>query len=420
MIHAREIEERINGLTLPGLPPGKAIIPDYDGYSICAIPSLVRFLFGEPVEGAKALADALDVPLQAPVKKVVLLIIDGIGFYHFLDLLKRFPDLVFHRLIERGACIPLTSIFPSTTATALTTLSTGLTPQEHGMVGYRLYLKEISAITNMIRLSFLGNAKGDSALDAGIDVRTFIGASTLYERLHRLGVESHVALSRHIASSGLSNLLYNGSARLHPVVSFSEMLVVARQILHRAAGKVFVSLYWGATDAIAHVHGPWTEEFAAEFRAVDAAISRELEGKAEETLVIVCSDHGFVQMVKSDYRLVADVPELARSLLLPPVGEPRASYLFVRGGKKESVIKIVEDHFGDDLACLEAARALEAGLFGRGRMKAEVPDRIGDLLVVSTGRMAIHHPYKDAVMLQGMHGGLTAHEMLVPLIVCCP
>ena len=50
-------------------------------------------------------------------------------------------------------------------------------------------------------------------------------------------------------------------------------------------------------------------------------------------------------------------------------------------------------------------------------MRAEVADRIGDVVVVSTGKTAIFHPYKDAAMLKGVHGGLTAHEMFVPLIV---
>jgi len=417
MIQADAVEERVNALTLPGLPPGKAVIPDYEGYSICAIPALIRSLFGEQTKGADVLVDALDASWAVPVEKVVLLLIDGIGFYHLLDLLERFPDLALHRLIERGTCIPLTSVFPATTATALTTLSTGLTPQEHGMVGYRLYLKEISAITNMVRLSFLGNSKGDSAIEAGIDLRTFLGAPTLYERLRRLGVETHVVLSRHIASSGLSSLLYDGNAQLHPVVTLSDMLVVTRQILRRGTARVFISLYWGATDAIAHKYGPWTEEFVAELRAVDAAISRELEGKTEEMLFIISSDHGFVQMAKPDYRQVSDEPELARDLLLPPVGEPRASYLFVREGRKQAVINAIEDRFGGGLVCLDAGSALDAGLLGQGAIKPEVVDRIGDLLVVSTGRAAIHHPYKDAAMLKGMHGGLTAHEMLVPFIV---
>jgi len=417
MLRTQEIEEHIARLNLPGLPPDKAVIPNYNGYSIRAIPHFVRSLFGDPVEGARALIDAMDPPLKGPVEKVILLIIDGFGFHHLLDLLQRFPDLYLHRLIERGRCIPLTSVFPATTATALPTLCTGLTPQEHGMVGYRLYLKEISAITNMIRLTTERSAEAGSAVEAGIDVQRFLGTPTLYAQLHQLGVDTHVVLSRHIASSGLSSLLYDGNARLHPVVNLSDMLVVARRILQRTSGRAFVSLYWGGTDAIAHIHGPWTEEFAAELHTVDTAIARELEGQVGQALFIITSDHGFVPMEASDYRLIKDEPELSRNLVLPPVGEPRATYLYVREGKKRAMAEMIRERFGDELICLDAGSALEAGLFGQGPVKAEVADRIGDLLVISVGKTALFHPHKDAAMLKGVHGGLTAREMLVPLIV---
>jgi len=417
MIQAHKIEEQVYSLTLPGLPPGKAVIPNYDGYSICAVPDLIRSFLGERVEGSTVLIDAVHSIFPSTAKKIVLFILDGLGFYHLLDLLERFPELYLNRLIERGVFIPITSVFPATTATALTTYSTGLTPQEHGMVGYRLYLKETSAITNMVRLSLLGNSKVNSAVEAGIDLQSFIPGPTLYERLKQLGVESHVMLNRHIASSGLSSLLYDGSARLHPVVSFSDMLVVTRRVLQKAREKAFLSLYWGGTDAIAHTYGPWTQEFTAELRTIDSAIERELKGQVKETLLVISSDHGFVPMRGSNYKVIAEDSDLMGDLLLPPVGEPRASYLFVRKGRKQAVAELVTEHFGEDLVCLDARVALQAGLFGRGEVKPEVYDRIGDLIVVSTGEVALHHPYKDAARLKGMHGGLTSQEMLVPLLV---
>ncbi len=406
----------MRSLALPGLSTEGAVVPDYVGYSICAIPDLIAFLFGEGRGGP--LAEAVGRVVTPPVEKVILLVIDGLGFHHLVELLERFPDLFLRRLIERGAFLPVTSVFPSTTVAALTTYTTGLTPQEHGMVGYRLYLRETSAITNMIRLSVLGNPKGDSAVGAGIDPETFLTGPFLAERLRRLGVETHTLLARQIAGSGLSNLLYSRSDKLHSVTNLSDMLVEARRIVQRARGKVFASLYWAETDAIAHVHGPWTEEFTAELRAVDSALGRELEGKVEGSVMIVSSDHGFVPMEKSDYRSVVDLPELGRDLLLPPVGEPRASYLFVRQGRKEAVAEAVARRLAGDFLCLDSLAALEGGLFGRGKVHPAVADRVGDLVLVSTGRAGLHHSYKDAAMLRGMHGGLTAEEVFVPLVLC--
>ncbi len=414
MIRQDEIEQTLRAHRLPGIDKDKIVVPDYGGHSICGIPNFIHTLFEGQIDRAAAFAPLLPDPLP---DKVLLLLLDGLGYLHLRDLLAAFPNLFLHRLIEEGTFIPLTSTFPSTTATALTSYNTGLTPQEHGMLGYELYLKETSAITNMIRLSLLGSPAGDSALDAGIDEETFLSGPNLYDRLQHSHVNAHVLVSRHIADSGLSRLFYDKDVAVHPVVDLSDMLVLARQILARAEGKTFLNLYWGATDAIGHTRGPWTEAFTAELRSIDAALERELAGAVDDTLIIISADHGFMAMEESDYLVIGDYPELERNLLLPPVGDIRAAYLFVRNGKKEEVKRFITKNFGDTLLCLDSERALDAGLFGLGEIKPEVRNRIGDLIVISTGSEAIYHSQKESTKPKGMHGGLTPQEMLVPFII---
>lgn len=410
------IEEKIVSRVISGLPEN-AVIPHYTGYSIVAIPGLIRTLFGDPVPRADALRTALAPVLPRRPERVLLLVLDGMGYYHLKHLLAKYPDLLLNRLVDSGVMIPVTSVFPSTTVNALTSYSTGLTPQEHGMVGYRLYLKETAAITNMIRLSVLGNEIGNSAIDAGIDPKTFLGAPTLYAQLRRVGVTSHILIGKYISRSGLSSIIYDEKEKIHPVVNFSDMLVVARRILQKANGATFLSLYWGATDAIAHTYGPWTDEVTAELRSIDTALMRELVGRVKDTLIIICADHGFVPMRESDYHDISRIPELDHDLLLPPLGEPRASYLYLRDGSRKRVLAAINAHLTDGLVAIESETALASGLLGTGRVNPEVHNRIGDLIVVATGPGAILHPYKDAVKLNGMHGGLTKEEMLVPLIV---
>jgi len=230
-------------------------------------------------------------------------------------------------------------------------------------------------------------------------------------------VQTHLILSRHIASSGLSSILYKSIDCVNPVVNLSDMLVTARRVLEQTSDRVFVSLYWGATDAIAHTHGPWGEEFAAEFRAIDAALERELKD-SKDTLLILCADHGFVGMEESDYLSIRDYPELEENLVMPPVGETRASYLFVKTGKKAAVAGFINENFGGDIVCIDSRDALAQGLFGLGDPGSRIYDRIGDLIVLSTGKRALYYPYKNSTKLKGMHGGMTPQEMLVPLIAC--
>ncbi len=409
------IEAELLSHTLPGLPEN-AVIPDYAGYSIVAIPGLIRTLFGDPVPRADAVRATLSSVIPPHPERVLLLVLDGMGYYHLRRLLADYPDLNLNRLIDSGMMIPVTSVFPATTTNALTSYSTGLTPQEHGMIGYRLYLKETAAITNMIRLSVLGNGSTGSAIEAGIDPKTFLGAPTLYAHLRRAGVESHILIGKYIANSGLSSIIYDGNEKVHGVVNFSDMLVVARRLLQKANGRMFLSLYWGETDAIAHTYGPWTEEFTAELRTIDAAIGRELMGKVDNTLILISADHGFVPMRESDYQTLSAIPELEHGLLLPPLGEPRASYLYLREGARKRVQAVINEHLIGGLAALDSETALASGLLGIGAVKPQVHERIGDLIVAATGPAALAHPYKDAIKLKGMHGGLTKEEMLVPLI----
>ncbi len=401
---------------LPGVPSGRTVVPDYSGYSICGVPGLVRSLLGLGEGTPLSCAAAERIPDS--YSKVILFILDGLGFRRLLELLDDYPDLYLASLIERGAFLPITSVFPSTTVAALTTYATGTTPQEHGIVGYRLYLRETAAITNMIRLSLLGTTRGDSAVDWGINLETFLAGPFVSESLRTLGAETHTILPKRISTSGLSSLLYGSSSRLHGATTLSDMLVAARRLARGTVGRAFVQLYWPETDTLAHLHGPRSEEFTAELRAVDAALQRELDAAVPGAVLVISSDHGLVSMENQDYVEIAQDQELMHDLVLPPVGEPRASYLFVRAGREEAVAERIREKFGRDLLCLDSRSAIQSGLFGRGKQNRALADRIGDLVVVSTGKNALYYPYKDAAMLRGMHGGLTDEEMLVPLIVC--
>lgn len=332
MLRPEQIEKEIRGNKGP-LAQAGIIVPDYNGYSICRVPGFIRSLFSNGENSAGPLNTVSPVPTA---KKVLFILLDGVGYLYLKDILDRFPDMYLNRLIKRGGLIPITSVFPASTATAISSYSTGLTPQRHGMLGYRLYLKETSAITNMIRLSLIGNRDGNSAIAAGIDVDTFLGVPTIYEQLNQIGVETHIVLDRRISKSGLSTLLYRGAQNLHPTVSFSDMLVVTRRLLKRSQGETFFSLYWDSIDALGHTYGPWTEEVTGELRAIDAALERELAGGMDDTLLIISSDHGFMTMEETDYLNISDYPPLEQALLLPPGGVHGGRiYLSERVGKRK-------------------------------------------------------------------------------------
>ncbi|MCK4570826.1 alkaline phosphatase family protein [Candidatus Bipolaricaulota bacterium] len=397
------------------LGQGQSVVfPDYEGYCIANVPSLIGSILG--MNDNSSAISKLGKPFEN-YERVVFLVLDGFGYRKAQTLFQEFPDSALKELGESGCQVALTSVYPSTTVAALTSLSTGLTPLEHGMIGYRLYLRETASITNMIRFTTMGNSQADSAFDIGLDRETLIPLPTVHQQLDNYGIAAHAVLPGYIANSGLSTALYRGCKNMHSAASLPHMLVKTREILQESKGKTFISLYWPGMDSIGHGLGPDSESYRAEFCAVDDAIRRGLVGQLEDTLLIVTSDHGFVPMRPEDYLLPDGEFDAVRTLLMPPVGEPRASYLYARQGGINTIQRAFEVPREDGLICIESRKLVESGLLGINTPHPEIANRIGDLALLSTGSAGVFQDYPDAALLRGMHGGLTEDEMLVPLII---
>jgi predicted AlkP superfamily pyrophosphatase or phosphodiesterase len=96
-------------------------LPDYGG---ACITNLVPALIERP----EPLPSWLPAPV-AEADQVVLLLLDGLGWEQLATRRHLTPTLA---AMTGGA---ITSVVPTTTAAALTSLTTGLPPGEHGVVG---------------------------------------------------------------------------------------------------------------------------------------------------------------------------------------------------------------------------------------------------------------------------------------------
>jgi hypothetical protein len=393
----------------PGFP-GHVVLPDYEGLSVARIPDLISAALGL-ASSSGPLLRAVSPP---SAERVLLIILDGLGYNRLTEMAAVDADV--QGLVGRGLCLPVTTVFPSTTVAALTTYSTGLAPAQHGMLGYRLYLREISAIANMIQLSVVGG-RTETSLPETLRVEDLLSCPTVYEQLAAEGVTTHALVPRGIAQSGLSRLLYRGASHIQPSIGLSDMLAAAREILARAEERTVVTLYWPGLDSIAHPRGHRSDAYVAEAASIAAAIRREIVGRVERTLLLISSDHGFATMRPSDYLPLSSLRALREPPLLFPVGEPRASYLFLRPQRRDEVLAATPQVAEGNVLLLSAREALSSGLFGTGPAHPEAIARLGDLVAVSTDAPGLLHPYPDAALLCGMHGGLTADEMIVPLIV---
>jgi predicted AlkP superfamily pyrophosphatase or phosphodiesterase len=391
--------------------------PRYNGYSIANIPETVAKLLG--VRATRPLVDE-KLSSYAGTEHAVFLLLDGFGAAQLKFARDRYGVPSFEHLFSRADHLGITSVFPSTTSSAMSSLHTGLTPQEHGVIGYTMFISELGAITQMLRFTpVLG---GRSVFDSGLDPASFLNARTIHERLTEGGVFSTVYTPNHILDSGLSRITYRG-ADVEPSFSFTDSIVRARKNLEKDHGTSFHFVYYASPDTVSHARGPYSEVFAAELESLFSVVSKQLFSKldkkiAKKTTLLISGDHGATRVRRESILDVADHPELTSNFRLPPTGDSRASIFNLKPGTQDRVRSFFEEKFPEQFEVMDSSRLLSEGYYGLGKVKEETRSRIGDLVVLAKIDNAIDNSgiefRKDEI--PGRHGGLSGEEMQVPLI----
>jgi hypothetical protein len=404
------------------------IYPAYNGLSLLNISSGVCQLFGAPEFGYSSLSsdiiDHFTGDAQGRVKTVILILVDALGLYTFQRWLELEKAMVWNSLVEQGLLGALTSVVPSTTSSALTSLWTGRSTAEHGIAGYELWLKEYGLVANMILhspISFTGSPGSSGSLSmAGFNPEEFLPYKTLGIHLEENGVKSYAFQHLGIARSGLSKMFLKG-ADVHPFVTAADMWINVRSLLEtKKDERSFIWVYWGEVDYLSHRYGPSDERPYAEFSTFSTAFERfflsRLSPEAREnTLLILTSDHGQVETPFNPHFDLRSHPDFRRRLYILPTGENRMMYLFPRSGEREAVNEYLERTWPQQFDLFDPRQAVEGGLFGPGKQHPLLSDRLGDLAVTGKGNSFLWWAQKDNILL-GRHGGLSPEEMLIPFL----
>ncbi len=158
------------------------LYPFYEKYCISNIPSLILNLFNIQLKNKNPSIQGFNelIPKQN-VNKIILFILDGFGLNQYEK--NRTRNDFFSTFNRKGVVFPLTSIFPSQTTNALATLNTGLTPQEHGLFEYLLYLKKTDMIINTLHFLPTTLSNQDSFIKKGFNTNILFKGKTLHHRL---------------------------------------------------------------------------------------------------------------------------------------------------------------------------------------------------------------------------------------------
>ena len=131
--------------------PSDFILPNYSGYGLGNVPATILRHFGITDISTPPLSEDIVGSGLKGARKIVILLVDALGYLDLAGQMAGDRRLHgFRKLAEGGRFTPITSIFPSTTAAAVSTFHTGLPPIRHGITGYRMYMPERGFIANMI------------------------------------------------------------------------------------------------------------------------------------------------------------------------------------------------------------------------------------------------------------------------------
>ncbi len=415
---------------LPGLDFGPdSVLPQYTGRSLANLPASICRLLAAPPLGAPVLDPDLLSPLEQACggtpRHVVLILVDGLGW----DLLAAaraaapalgLPDSWADPLKEatRGA---ITSIAPSTTASALTTLWTGLPPAAHAITGYEIWLKEYGILANAITHAPV-RFSGETGIlrKAGLLPETFLRVPTLGLHLARAGVMPFAYHTHALAHSSLSTMLLPEVTSLG-YRSLNELWVSLRANLRDSgSARTYSYVYLADIDELSHRYGPGDERVTREITALGRQMSQLLAllraAAIGKTLVLLAADHGELPTPPDPRYDLNRHPALLDCLVMPPSGEARLAYLYLRAGAshEETARRYIESTWPGEFRLFSARALLEGGLLGGGEIAARAAERVGDLIAVAQGSAYWWWGAKENT-LQGRHGGLTREEMIVPL-----
>lgn len=343
--------------------------------------------------------------LKSSEKPLVLVIIDGLGDV----FLQNYP----HSFLCQHRQGRLTSVFPPTTASAVTSFFTGVGPQQHGITGWHTYFKELGAVATV--LPFIPRYGGACLSGAGVSPAQLVDHGSLIDDLD---VPCQVIMPQYLVDSEYSRTL-SGRAGRHGFADLAGMFACIDRLV-MPGQKELVVAYWPELDSLAHEHGMASKVAADHFQEIDRSCRENLPHLASRgASVIVTADHGLIDTCRDHTILLRDHPELAACLTLPLCGEPRCAYCYVRSDRREDFEAYVSKNLSHAFDLCKSSELIKGGYFGKGTPSPHLPARTGEYVLLAKedyvikDRLLSEKPFRQI----GVHGGLSEAELFVPLIV---
>ena len=405
------------------LPP-RSVKPDYSKYCLPNVPNTLLSLLGVDPGRPTLPKDALGGTETGGVENVILMLFDGLGYR---ELSRQGGSGFFGSLTKKGSVRPISTIFPSTTAAALTSVSTGLTPQEHGLPEWFVYMEELGEIVVTLPFTRAGES-GRDTLVGSFDPRALFDGKTIFQKLKEGGVHSTSLTGRPLAKTAYTTVSRAGSdvAAYNTASDFSVSL---RHLVERARGPNLFYAYWSYVDTLEHIYGPNTDEAEVEASLVSHALQEGFLSKldrsaAKKTLIAIVADHGQINIDPEKTLYMNRWGKLTKALrrspsgkTIPTWGSARDAYMWIDEDKLDETEDYLSGKLKGVASVLKTQEAIDQGVFGINKPSRKFRRRIGNLMVLPHGNNTVWYRYKkgESLDMRGHHGGMSPDEMTIPL-----
>lgn len=358
------------------------MLPDYDG---ACTSNVMRSLLEDPDGVPEWFPQRLD-----GVDQVVLLVLDGLGWHQMQER----SSLL--RGLSGMASTPIRTVAPTTTATALTSITTGQPPGEHGVIGYRMNV-EGDDVLNVLRWC---TSKGDA--------RETIPPESVQHDLAFGGQRPPIVVRAEFRDSGFTRAHLGGCR----VVPYRMPSTLVAEILHQlAAGEPFIYAYYDGIDKVAHEYG-LTSFYDAELVFVDRMVEYLVDALPPGAALVITADHGQVDVGPN---VLSPAPEVLAHVRAQS-GEARFRWLHAHPGEEQALLEAARAHHSDVAWVMSREEILEQGWFGPKVLPGPLA-RLGEVALVARDDVA----FEDAAdtgpfVLVGRHGSMTPAEVEVPLL----
>lgn len=340
-------------------------------------------------------------------KNIVLIIIDGLG-YEFL--MKNGKGTIFNENIKGK----MTTTFPSSTSAAIPSLMTGLSSQEHGMTGWYMYLKELGS--SVIPLPFTPRLNNELKLGKLIDISKIFNIKPF---VNNINAKPYLVQGNEILNSYFTIVAAGKSKRIgyNTMEGFFRAI---KKIIFSNSRRKYIYAYYPEHDSLCHKYGSTNKKILNHFKKLNKKLVSFLKSiEGTNTILIITSDHGIIDVPASKRIKLDDHPKLRETLILPLCGEHRFAYCYVKPSKEKEFVKYVKTKLKHCCNLYKSEDLLRRGYFGLFEIHERFRERIGDYVLIMKDNWGIY----DKLVYQkkysyhiGDHGGLSKEELYVPLI----